>query len=359
MFGGGMGVSGTGDGRKNEALEILVVDDEKSIRDSLKTYLGHCGYAVRICSDGESGLEAFEENPSPIVLTDLMMPGISGEELLQEVKKKDPLTEVILMTGYGTIDSAVSAIKSGAYDYVIKPFKMENLLHTIEKAARHRNLVRENRRLQENSLNVLRAMVNVLEHRDAYTAGHSQRVTEIALAIAADLGLPDEEREILVLAGPIHDLGKIGIDDSILRKPGKLDADEYDIITSHPEKGIRIIEPLDFLRETIPIILHHHERYDGSGYPHRLRGDNIPMGARIMSVADTFDAMTSSRAYRSARSPEEAYAELRRCSGTQFDPGVVDLFLELAESGTFGNGDTREGGGPAPADNLERSLRFP
>jgi len=332
-----MGISGAGERRESRGLEILVVDDEKSIRESLKTYLNHCGYEVRICSDGESGLAAFEEQPSPIVLTDLMMPGISGEELLEEVKKKDPLAEVILMTGYGTIDSAVSAIKSGAYDYVIKPFKMENLLHTIEKAARHRNLVRENRRLQENSLNVLRAMVNVLEHRDAYTAGHSQRVTEITVAIAAEIGLPDEERELLVLAGPIHDLGKIGIDDSILRKPDKLDANEYDIIKSHPEKGIRIIEPLDFLRETIPIILHHHERYDGSGYPHRLREEDIPRGARIMSVADTFDAMTSSRAYRSARSSEDAYAELRRCSGTQFDPDVVDLFLELAEAGAFGN----------------------
>jgi response regulator RpfG family c-di-GMP phosphodiesterase len=354
-----MGIPGAGEGRKGRGLEILVVDDEKSIRESLKTYLNHCGYVIRICGDGESGLEAFKEQPSPIVLTDLMMPGISGEELLEEVKKVDPLTEVILMTGYGTIDSAVSAIKSGAYDYVIKPFKMENLLHTIEKAARHRNLVRENRRLQENSLNVLRAMVNVLEHRDAYTAGHSQRVTEISVAIAADIGLPDEEREILVLAGPIHDLGKIGIDDSIRRKPGTLDAEEYDIIKSHPEKGIRIIEPLDFLRETIPIILHHHERYDGSGYPHRLREGNIPMGARILSVADTFDAMTSSRAYRSARSSEEAYAELRRCSGTQFDPDVVDLFLELAESGAFSNGDAREDGESLPADNTERSPGCP
>ena len=335
------------EGGKEQALEILVVDDEKSIRDSLKIYLNHCGYPVKTCCDGETGLEAFEEQPCPIVLTDLMMPGISGEELLLEVKKREPLTEVILMTGYGTIDSAVSAIKSGAYDYVIKPFKMDSLLHIIEKAARHRLLVRENRRLQENSLNVLRAMVNVLEHRDAYTAGHSQRVTEVAVTIAADLGLSEEEREVLILAGPIHDLGKIGIEDNILRKPDKLDREEYDIIKSHPEKGASIIEPLDFLRETIPIILHHHERYDGSGYPHGLAKDDIPIGARIMSVADTFDAMTSSRAYRNARTLEEAYAELKRCSGTQFDGEVVDLFLKLAASGTFsggGAGGTAAGG---------------
>lgn len=344
-----------GDDRKKKALEVLVVDDERSIRESLATYLTHCGYGVRTCGDGESGLQAFQQHPTPIVITDLVMPGLSGEELLHEVKRREPLTEVILMTGYGTIDSAVSAIKSGAYDYIIKPFKLDALLRTVEKAANHRNLARENRRLQENSLNVLRAMVNVLEHRDAYTAGHSQRVTEIAAAVAAEHGLPEEERNVLVLAGPIHDLGKIGIDDNILRKPGRLDEEEYDIIKSHPEKGILIIEPLGFLRDTIPIILHHHERYDGTGYPHRLGGEDIPLGARVMSVADTFDAMTSSRAYRRARSFQEACEELKRCSGTQFDPKVVSLFLELADSGRFDNGHTPQSEAGAAGDDNKRS----
>lgn len=348
-----MAAAGGDESQVKEPPEILVVDDERNIRESLATYLTHCGYRVRVCSDGESALEAFQEHASPIVLSDLMMPGMSGEELLQEVKAREPFTEVILMTGYGTIGSAVSAMKSGAYDYVVKPFKMDALLHTIEKASNHRSLVRENRRLQENSLNVLRAMVNVLEHRDSYTAGHSQRVTEIAVAIAADLGLPEEERELLVLAGPIHDLGKIGIVDSILRKPDKLDRDEYDIIKSHPEKGVLIIEPLGFLQETIPLILHHHERYDGTGYPHGLRGEEIPLGARIMSVADTFDAMTSSRAYRQARSFQEAFDELRRCSGTQFDPEVVRFFLELVGTGIFDGGRREKSLTPA-AEKGER-----
>jgi response regulator RpfG family c-di-GMP phosphodiesterase len=330
-----MGLSSAGGKPKESAPEILVVDDEQSIREALRQYLTHCGYTVTSCSDAESALEAFESCPSPIVLTDLMMPGLSGEELLREIKKRAPLTEVILMTGYGTIDSAVSAIKSGAYDYVIKPFKMDALLHTLEKATTHRNLVRENILLQENSLNVLRAMVNVIEQRDAYTAGHSRRVTEIAVATAEALSLPEEEREVLSLAGPIHDLGKIGIEDNILRKPGRLNEEEYDIIKSHPEKGKLIIEPLHFLRETIPIILHHHERHDGSGYPGGLAGKEIPLGARILSVADTFDAMTSSRAYRTARSSREAFDELTRCRGTQFDPEIADLFLEMARSGTY------------------------
>jgi response regulator RpfG family c-di-GMP phosphodiesterase len=330
-----MGLSGAGEKQEESAPEILVVDDEQSIREALRQYLTHCGYTVTSCSDAESALEAFESCPSPIVLTDLMMPGLSGEELLREIKKRSPLTEVILMTGYGTIDSAVSAIKSGAYDYIIKPFKMDALLLTLEKATTHRNLVRENRLLQENSLNVLRAMVNVIEQRDAYTAGHSKRVTEIAVATAEELSLPEEEREVISLAGPIHDLGKIGIEDNILRKPGRLSKEEYDIIKSHPEKGKLIIEPLHFLRETIPIILHHHERHDGSGYPSGIAGEEIPLGARILSVADTFDAMTSSRAYRTARSSREAFDELTRCRGTQFDPEIVDLFLDMARSGTY------------------------
>ena len=183
-----------------------------------------------------------------------MMPGITGHELLINIKKIDATAEVIVMTGYGTIDSAVSSIREGAYDYIVKPFKMEALCHVLDKARAHRDLIRENRRLQENSLNVLRAMVNVLEQRDTYTAGHSQRVTEIAMSIGRGLELPEGDIKVLRLAGPIHDIGKIGIEDNILRKPGPLTKEEYEVIKSHPEKGRQIIEPLDFLRETIPII---------------------------------------------------------------------------------------------------------
>lgn len=324
-----------GTGQKKE---ILVVDDERSIRESITAYLQHSGYEVSICSDGQSALETFRARHCPLILTDLMMPGMTGQELLIEIKKIDPSIEVVLMTGYGTIDSAVSTIRAGAYDYIVKPFKMDALCHVLDKAWAHRTLVRENLRLQENSLNVLRAMVNVLEYRDAYTAGHSQRVTELTMALGRGLELPDGDLEVLQLAGPIHDLGKIGIEDSILRKPSKLSDEEYAIIKSHPEKGRQIIEPLEFLQETIPIILHHHEQFDGRGYPAGLAGRDIPLGARIIAVGDTFDAMTSSRAYRDARASEEAIEELVRCRGTQFDPDIVDLFLKLSETPGFAAG---------------------
>lgn len=322
-------------GSDSGSVRVLVVDDETNIRESLKAFLTFKGYLVQDHGDGEGALEAFRSSPCPLVLTDLMMPGLTGEELLLEIKKIDPTAEVVVMTGHGTIDSAVSTIRAGAYDYIVKPFKMEALLRALEKAKRHRDLIRENRRLQENSLNVLRTMVNVLEHRDAYTAGHSQRVTEITLAVAAGIGLRGEEIKTLRLAGLIHDLGKIGIDDHILRKPGRLDEEEYGIIKTHPEKGVQMIEPLDFLKDTIPIILHHHERYNGSGYPSGLQGEEIPLGARIITVADTFDAMTSSRAYRRARSTREAIDELTRCRGSQFDTEIVDIFLDISKTRTF------------------------
>lgn len=322
-------------GNESGSVRVLVVDDESNIREALKAFLTFKGYLVQDHGDGEGALEAFRSSPFPLVLTDLMMPGLTGEDLLLEIKKIDPTAEVVVMTGHGTINSAVSTLRAGAYDYIIKPFKMESLLRALEKAKRHRDLIRENRRLQENSLNVLRTMVNVLEHRDAYTAGHSQRVTEITLAVATGIGLPEEEIKTLRLAGLIHDLGKIGIDDHILRKPGRLDEEEYGIIKSHPEKGVQMIEPLDFLKDTIPVILHHHERYDGSGYPSGLRGEEIPLGARIITIADTFDAMTSSRAYRSARSTGEATDELIRCKGTQFDAEIVGIFLDISRTRTF------------------------
>ena len=323
------------DEREKRGRRILVVDDETSILESLRAFLAFKGYQVEAHHNGEGALEAFRRSPFPVVLTDLMMPGMTGEELLQEVKKLEPLTEVVVMTGYGTIDSAVSTIRAGAYDYLVKPFKMDALIRILDKARAHRDLVRENRRLQENSLNVLRTMVNVLEHRDAYTAGHSQRVTEITVAVAMDLELAEEEVKTLRLAGLIHDIGKIGIEDHILRKPGRLDEEEYRIIKSHPEKAVRIVEPLDFLKDTIPIILHHHERYDGDGYPAGLAADNIPLGSRIISIADTFDAMTSSRAYRRARSSGEAFDELLRCRGSQFDPEIVDLFVNISKTRSF------------------------
>jgi putative nucleotidyltransferase with HDIG domain len=258
---------------------------------------------------------------------------MGGDTLLSEIRQIDEYTQIIIITGFATLQSAITTMKAGAFDYITKPFRLEAVGHSVQKAMEHVSLMITNRHLQENSLHVLEAMVKTIEQRDYYTAGHSLRVTAWADAVAEELALAETERRVIHLAGLIHDVGKIGIDDSILRKPGSLTFEEFEVIKSHPEKGVNIVEPLEFMRETIPIIRHHHERYDGTGYPERLAKEDIPLGARILTVADTFDAITSSRAYRDARSPETAIDELRRCSGSQFDPDLVAAFLRIAPNG--------------------------
>jgi len=294
---------------------------------------------VVTAGDGAEALRVFRERRMPLVLSDINMPGLSGHELLREIKADCPDTEVIIVTGFASIDGAVQAIKDGANDYLIKPFRIGTIQTTVEKALQHRELLIENRRLQENSLNVLRTMVNVLEQRDSYTAGHSRRVTEVALTIAERAGVPEEERKTLRLAGLIHDVGKSGIEDTILRKPARLAPEEYSVIRTHPERGVQIIEPLDFLKGALPIVRHHHECFDGKGYPAGLKGEAIPLGARIVAIADTYDAITSSRAYRRSRGQEAALAEIERCSGTQFDPDLASLFVKICHP---------PGGGCAP-----------
>ncbi len=308
-------------GERSSRVEILVADDESSIAESLRAFLEGIGYLVSTAADGREALAIFNERRMPLVISDINMPLLDGHELLLEIKAGAPETEVIIVTGFATIDGAVKAIKDGAYDYIIKPFRIATIQHTVEKALNHRALILENLRLQENSLNVLRTMVNVLEQRDSYTAGHSRRVTEIAMAIAARLELPEDEIKTLRLAGMIHDVGKIGIEDTILRKPGRLTDEEFATIRTHPERGVQIIEPLDFLKGALPIVRHHHECFDGKGYPAGLEGEAIPLGARIVAIADTYDAITSSRAYRRARGQEAALVEIATLLGHPVRPG--------------------------------------
>jgi putative two-component system response regulator len=327
------------------ANAVLIADDEPAILSALENYLGILQYRVYAASNAREALDLFREHRPPVVITDLRMPGMGGDELLVELKKMDPLAQIIIITGFATIQSAIASLKAGAFDYIIKPFRLEVVGHAVERAREHLSLILLNRRLQENSLHVLETMVKALEQRDFYTAGHSLRVTAWADAMAEDVGLDQEERRVIHLGGLIHDIGKIGIDDAILRKPGRLDAAEYEIIKSHPERGIQIIEPLEFLQETVPVIKHHHERFDGTGYPGGLAGEAIPLGSRIMSVADTYDAMTTSRAYRQALSSDMAMAELNRCRGTQFDPVLVEVFIRLHQQR---GGDPAAPSTPAP-----------
>ena len=334
----------TTDGREGAPrIRVLVVDDEEFLRSIVRERLEIAGYSVEEASNGKEALAVLEgSGPYGVLLTDIQMPVMGGIALLGEWGRRCPGTASIVMSANAELDTAVHALKMGACDYITKPFNFDVLLITIENALRKKDLERQlddyrtnlEVKVKEqtdviNSMYVrsIDAMIKALEAKDYYTRGHSQRVTIYSLAIAAELGMKGEEMEDLRRASVLHDLGKIGVREAVLNKPGRLSEEEFTNIVRHPETAVRILEPIPFFRPLLPAILYHHERFDGKGYPSRLAGKNIPFASRIMTIADTFDAMTSTRAYRKALPASDAIAEIRRCSGTQFDPDIVPAFL--------------------------------
>ncbi len=468
---------------------VLVVDDEQDITTVLGDVLSAHGYATTSAQNAQDAIEAYRRDTFDIVITDLKMPGLSGLDLLAAIKSLNPDATVIIMTGYATVETAIDALKKGAYDYILKPFKIGELLQVVDRAFEKMRLAAENIQLKE-QLALLRlseavssslsldeilsivvetalkevdadgveilfkepgsvdfsrrlasgecvgenaaadcallekmfkesnavklsgeslktilspeakecagAMLSVplrrgsgilgmlnafrksdkriflpreekalfvlgeraaasvenallysdlenafretiqslalaLEAKDAYTHGHSENVTRLCEATAVEMGCGKKFVDTIRQAGILHDIGKIGISGVILNKPGRLSSAEYRIIQSHTQMGKRILENISFLRDVVPIVYHHHERYDGTGYPEGLSGDEIPLGARIMQVADTYDAMTSNRPYRNGLPHEHAVTELERCSGTQLDPKCVAAFVKMCQ----------------------------
>jgi response regulator RpfG family c-di-GMP phosphodiesterase len=325
-------------------VRVLVVDDEEFLRYIVRERLEQAGYTVDEACDGNDALNKLGNGgiPYDVLLTDIRMPGMDGIALLGEWGKRCPSTAGIVMSASTELDTAVSALKMGACDYITKPFNGDVLLITIENALRKKDLERQlqdyrsnlERKVKEQTdvinlmyVRSIDAMINALEAKDFYTRGHAHRVTIYSVATAREMGLSGPEVEDLRRASVLHDLGKIGVREVVLNKPGKLTEAEFGEIVRHPEISVSILEPIPFFRPLLPAILHHHEQFDGSGYPRRLSGERIPLASRIMAVADTFDAMTSTRAYRKALQVDEATAEIRRCSGTQFDPDIVRYFL--------------------------------
>jgi response regulator RpfG family c-di-GMP phosphodiesterase len=483
----------------NRAANVLVVDDELAIRELLVDVLSDTDYELSTCDDGESALKALKQDDFDLILTDIMMPGIDGIELIRAAKQLKPDIIPLVMTGYGTLDTARAAVKEGAYDYVLKPFNVAELKFAIANAFERKRLIDENARLKEitdlltiseavnmihdekellstvlefalakvgaargsimihdpsvgklriaagvgipedvmrtaetkigegiagrvaesgqallvtdiegdpalervshklpdksfvsvplekredivaalpvrtskrvlgvlnvskkregkpfseSDLKVLSILANqaaislenvrllasveeayvktmqslalLLEARDAYTSGHSQRVTELSTGIAARMGLPDDEIERLRLAASLHDIGKVGIPDNILNKAGKLTHEEYDMIKNHPIIGFQVLQPIEFLGDAKDIVRSHHERQDGNGYPDGIPASDLPLTTRIIIVVDAYDAMASDRAYRKARTDLEIIDELTAHRGSQFDPTVAD-----------------------------------
>jgi len=328
---------------------ILVVDDEEINVKILRVYLEEKGYEVVGATNGEQAIRILGSEPVDVLICDIRMPGISGIEVLNWVQQHCPIVPVIMLTGFIDINTAVNVMRQGARNYLTKPIDSGELIISVEKSIEHRQMVEEKERLerenreyrmelekkveqktlelQRHMLDMVVSLANAVEERDKYLMGHSKRVAQYANMLARELKLPKEELRVVHNAAILHDIGKIGIPDAVLWKSEHLTQEERAIITQHPEKGVKILEPISFLAEVIPVVLYHHEHWDGNGYPRGIAGEQIPMLARIIGVVDAFDAMTTSRAYRGALRPEQAMQELEMHKGTQFDPTLVDSFL--------------------------------
>jgi putative nucleotidyltransferase with HDIG domain len=334
---------------------IFVVDDEEAIREIVSSMLTSAGYA---CTQAGSGLEALHILNAgaqfDLLLSDLMMPELDGLGLLERVKERFPDMPVIMVTAVHDISVALGAIRNGAYDYLLKPFEREQLLATVRRALENRRLKLENRVYQSNLESLvtarteqlrqtmvdlersyditLEALGDALDLKDAETEGHSKRVTAFTIAIARAMGLSSDKIRIIARGAFLHDIGKMAIPDAILRKPGALTEEEKAIMREHCYRGYQMLKKIPFLTEAAEIVYAHQECFDGSGYPRGLKSDEIPLGARIFSIADTLDAITSDRPYRAAQSISAARAEIQRWSGRQFDPQAVKVFLTMPDS---------------------------
>jgi putative nucleotidyltransferase with HDIG domain len=338
--------------RAGKPARILVVDDEAHVRSMIAATLERQGYDVVLASGGREAIESLLDNDSfELILTDIVMEDGNGLALLERIHEHHPNLPVIMVTAIHDISVAIDSMRRGAYDYLLKPFEREHLIATVQRALDHRQALQESRTYQQNLEQVVRARTEMLrqameelEHsydvtlealgdaldlKDSETEGHSKRVTAYTIALARAMGISPGEIKVIARGAFLHDIGKMAIPDEILRKPGKLTPEEQEVMREHCARGYQMLRKIPFLSEAAEIVFSHQEHYDGSGYPSGLHGAEIPVGARIFAIADTLDAITSDRPYRVARTFDAAREEILRCSGTQFDPAVVEVYLRI------------------------------
>lgn len=333
---------------------ILIVDDEEMIRDLLTSALQQDKYVCHQAANVDEAFLLLERQQIDLVISDIMMPGRSGVELLRDLKKADPDIAVLMITGLSDMNTAMECVHLGADDYITKPFGINRVMLTVKNLIERRCLAIEKKNYQAslefkvmeqteqirsamNELShaydsTLTALVRALDAREKEVGSHSERVMSFTVFLAKKMGIAGRELEEMAKGALLHDIGKIGISDNILLKPGQLDDNEWIEMRRHPQVGFAILSEIEFLKVPTEIILGHHERFDGTGYPKRIKGDQIPIGARIFALVDTLDAMTSDRPYRRALPFEAVSREIIKNSGTQFDPEIARLFLSIDRS---------------------------
>ncbi|MFN2530868.1 MAG: HD domain-containing phosphohydrolase [Pyrinomonadaceae bacterium] len=330
-----------------DSRRILIVDDEVEIRDLLTDLLAETFHCQSVAT-AEEALVELREHEFTLVISDITMPGMSGLEMIPHVKQISPDTVVVMISGMQTVESAIEALRLGAFDYLMKPFDLRQVEAVVKRALEHHDLMLAKQRyenhleelveqrtveldraldsLEDAYRSTLKALTAALETRDSETHGHSERVVSYSLRLGREYGLSREQMKWLEFGALLHDIGKIGVPDSILRKPAKLTEEEWVRMREHPLHGQQILRGIEFLQGAARVVAQHHEKWDGSGYPLGLREEHIDVCARIFAVADAFDAITSDRVYRRGKSYEAAATELEAWSGRQFDPKVVAAF---------------------------------
>ena len=328
-------------GAEQEKYKIIAVDDEIGIIDSLSVFLKRTDYEFVGITDPVEAIETIKREHFDLMLLDFMMTPLHGDEVVEEIRKFNKELYILLLTGHKDLAPPLETIKRlDIQGYCEKSDKFDQLLLLIESGIKSIKQMQEikrindeleetNEKLEQAYLESVQTLRYKVEAKDTYTRGHSDRVSEFSVLIGKKLGLPEEQLKILRIGGLFLDIGKIGIPDSILQKEAKLTDDEYSEIKNHPSIGAHILGAASIFKDIIPIVKHHHERYDGRGYPSGLAGEDIPYLARITAVADTFDAMTSKRSYRDALDLQYVKDEFERCKGTQFDPQIAKVFINI------------------------------
>jgi putative nucleotidyltransferase with HDIG domain len=332
-------------------ISVLVVDDEEPIRNALRKFLKQQQFEVYAAGSGDEALQQLRLHKVALMLSDIRMPGTSGVDLVPQALEIEPDLAILMLTAVNDATSAALCMQRGAMDYLTKPIELADLGRAVQRALKRREMLlesrelnqwlkeevttrtaelqRERHRLERVSTATLEALVNALEAKDPYLRGHSARVADLSATLAAEVGLPEDEVERVRMAGRLHDLGKIGTREAVVNKEGPLTPEEFEHVKQHVIIGAQILAPLTHLGDVVSMVRSHHERWDGSGYPDGLKGDEIPTGGRVIAAAEVFDALTTSRPYQEKMTPEQAVERMSDMAGTVLDPQVFEALTRI------------------------------